>query len=146
MRHEILTNGPHVSFSTVSAEKERKRTILHVRRMKKVIHKDLPTCGMNKLSTHLPVPRVEFRLFSTSGAKYCGVPQKVLRPSLVVRLANPKSVSLTSTSDSLCTSRMFSGLRSRCTCMGAKSVSETEHSICKSLPFRLGRPLTILRA
>ena len=41
------------------------------------------------------MPCVVLRRRRTSGAKYCGVPQKVLSPSDVARLASPKSVIFT---------------------------------------------------
>lgn len=71
-----------------------------------------PTLHMSASFPYRPTPSTVFLRLSTSGAKYCGVPQKVLRPSLFARLASPKSVILTSTSLSLPTRRMFSGFKS----------------------------------
>jgi hypothetical protein len=78
----------------------------------------VPVVRTDHMSASLPYrprPKAVSRRRSTSGAKYCGVPQNVLRPSVVVRLAKPKSVILISTSLLRCTSKMFSGFRSRCT-------------------------------
>jgi len=64
---------------------------------------------------HDPMPRTEPCLWSTSGAKYCGVPQTVL--SLLessTRLASPKSLILISTSEWVDASKMFSGFKSLC--------------------------------
>lgn len=71
-----------------------------------------PTLHMSASFPYRPTPRTVLRRLSTSGAKYCGVPQNVLRPSLFARLARPKSVIFTSTSLSRPTSRIFSGFRS----------------------------------
>ena len=66
-----------------------------------------PSDHMSASRPYLPTPATVFRRFSTSGAKYCGVPQKVFSPSRVVRFASPKSVILTSISLVLLISKML---------------------------------------
>ena len=70
------------------------RTNQTVHRIKRM-YKMTPSDHMSASRPYLPTPATVFRRFSTSGAKYCGVPQKVFSPSRVVRFASPKSVILT---------------------------------------------------